>query len=630
MHKKIYFVLILFTVVFSIFFSMISILAAQQEEPVFSMEEIIVIASKYPQELLDSVASVEIITKEEIAVSQSENLAGIISNIAGLEIVDYGSPGDVKAVSIRGSSPEQVLIMIDGQVVNDPQTGKIDLGLIPADIIEKVEIYHGPASALYGANALGGVINILTRSGEVDSKGTAEVHLGSYHTQKYQLSYQNRGDDMSYYLTGQFYKTDGERENSQLDKTSFMTKISQELDKQTDLSLTLRYHDYQRGLPGSLDYPTPDAVQNNRDFNLSINWQKKEEDRDINVIGWYGFHRLYYDNPDEWGHIGPSIHKTYTTGLSIDSTFYDVSFGKNDLNRYHTLTWGAEVMHNRVDSTDIGNYQDLNGAVFIQDVWQPREFEDLNITTGIRYDYNPTFGGQFNPRVGIVYRLQDEVSFHASLGRAYRAPTYDDLYWPEDGYVGGNPDLLPETAWAYEAGLRFISEKGDSQAELNIFRKDVSQLINWAADSNEVWRPSNIGSARVDGVEILLKKECNENFMGNLNYTYLDAKDLETDRQLKPNHKYGFGLTYFGQVGEYEDGFIVGLDGYVVAGRPDDLEHYYLFDANISRDFTLNKENNRKIKLNFSIKNLFDQQPELVIGYPIQSRTFMVGISTDF
>jgi len=99
--------------------------------------------------------------------------------------------------------------------------------------------------------------------------------------------------------------------------------------------------------------------------------------------------------------------------------------------------------------------------------------------------------------------LQDEVSFHASLGRAYRAPTYDDLYWPEDGYVGGNPDLLPETAWAYEAGLRFISEKGDSQAELNIFRKDVSQLINWAADSNEVWRPSNIGSARVDGVEIL-------------------------------------------------------------------------------------------------------------------------------
>jgi outer membrane cobalamin receptor len=630
MHKKIYFVLILLTVVFRIFFSMISILAAQQEKPVFSMEEIIVIASKYPQELLDSVASVEIITKEEIAVSQSENLAGIISNIAGLEIVDYGSPGDVKAVSIRGSSPEQVLIMIDGQVVNDPQTGKIDLGLIPADIIEKVEIYHGPASALYGANALGGVINILTRSGEVDSKGTAEVHFGSYYTQKYQLSYQNRGDDMSYYLTGQFYKTDGERENSQLDKTSFMTKISQELDKQTDLSLTLRYHDYQRGLPGSLDYPTPDAVQNNRDFNLSINWQKKEEDRDINVIGWYGFHRLYYDNPDEWGHIGPSIHKTYTTGLSIDSTYYDVSFGKNDLNSYHTLTWGAEVMHNRVDSTDIGNYQDLNGAVFIQDVWQPRELEDLNITGGIRYDYNPTFGGQFNPRAGIVYRLHNEVSFHASIGRAYRAPTYDDLYWPEDGYVGGNPALLPETAWAYEAGLRFISEKGDSQAELNIFRKDVSQLINWAADSNEVWRPSNIGSARVDGVEILLKKEFNENFMGNLNYTYLDAKDLETDRQLKPNHKYGFGLTYFSQVGVYEDDFIVDLDGYVVAGRPDDLENYYLFDANISRDFTLNKENNRKIKLNFSIKNLLDQQPELVIGYPIQSRTFMVGISTEF
>jgi len=631
MQKKIYFRLILSIIVFSMFFMIMNVLAAQQEESIFTMEEIVVIASRYPDIILESVVSVEVISQEEIEVSQLENLAGILQNIGGLEIVDYGSPGDLKSVSIRGSSPEQVLVMVDGQVVNDPQTGKIDLGQIPADLIEKIEIYRGPASALYGANALGGVINIITRGAEEESEVKAGVFFGSYHTQKYQVSYQDQSDDLGYYLSGQYYRTDGELENSQMDKISFMAKVSNELDEQTDLNLTLRYHDYQRGLPGPTNNPTPDAVQNDRDFNLNLNWQKREEDRDMNLIAWYDFHRLYYDNPGEWGHTGPSIHKTYTAGLSFDSTYYDFTFGDEDnSDSDHTLTWGAEVKNNSVDSTDIGNHQDLNVAIFIQDVWQPAEEEDLTVTAGLRYDFNQTYGGQFNPRVGFAYQLQDEISVHASVGRAYRAPTYDDLYWPEDAYVGGNPDLIPEIAWAYEAGLRFMNEEGDTQAELNIFRKNVSQLINWAPDNEGIWRPSNIGSARVDGVEVLLKKEFKEHLLGNLNYTYLDARDLDTDVQLKPRHKFGFGLTYYDQVGDHEDDFTVGLDGYIVAGRTDNLESYYLFDANITRELTINEEDDQKVRLNFNVKNLLNQQPELVSGYPIQGRTFMVGISTDF
>jgi outer membrane receptor for ferrienterochelin and colicins len=629
MFKKFYFIFLVLLIFISIALFCANVFAAELRDSIFTLEEIVVIASKYPQELLESIASVEILSKEDIELSKSENLAGVIKNIAGLEITDYGSPGDIKSVSIRGSSPEQVLIMIDGQVVNDPQIGKIDLGLIPSDMIEKIEIYRGPASALYGANALGGVINIITKSGEEEKKGTVGVSYGNYSTQKYQASYQNKSDDMGYFFTGEYYKTEGDRENSQLDKVSLIGKISKEIDQQTDLDLAIRYHDYQRGLPGSIDYPTPNAQQNDRNFNLNLKWQKKKEDKDINIMAWYDFHRLYYDNPNEWGHTGASIHKTYTAGLSFDSTHYNFNFNNKNRESDHTLTWGGEIKQHWLDSTDIGTKQDLNGAVFIQDVWQPAE-EDLSITAGLRYDYHQIFGGQFNPRIGISYRLQDELSIHASVGRAYRAPTYDDLYWPEDGYVGGNPNLLPETAWAYEAGMHFINEKGDVQAELNVFRKNANQLISWAADSDGVWRPSNIGSARVDGAEVILKKEFNENFTGNINYTYLNARDLDTDSQLKPKHKYGFGLAYLNQFGENKDNFTVSLNGNLVAGRPDDLDKYYLFDANLDRDFTINKEKDRKIKLSFSIKNLFDQKPELVSGYPIQGRTYLLGISTEF
>jgi len=172
MSKKFYFIVILILLLIFINNPLLgtNVFATELQDALFTLEEIVVIASKYPQELLDSIASVEIINQEDIEISKSENLSGIIKNIAGLEMTDYGSPGDIKSISIRGSSPEQVLIMIDGQVANDPQTGKIDLGLIPADMIEKIEIYRGPASALYGSNALGGVINIITRQGEEEER----------------------------------------------------------------------------------------------------------------------------------------------------------------------------------------------------------------------------------------------------------------------------------------------------------------------------------------------------------------------------------------------------------------------------------------------------------------------------
>lgn len=629
MFKKLNFIVTLLFIVFIFsLFPTISILASESQEPLFYLEEIVVIASKYAEKLFDSPASVEIINEEQIVAARADNLAMILKNIAGLEITDYGTPGDIKAISIRGSSPEQVLVLIDGQVANGVQTGKIDLGLISADMIERIEIYRGPASALYGANALGGVINIITKKGG-KKEGTLGIHYGNYHTQKYNVSYQDRIDDYTYFLTGEYFKTKGSKENSQLEKLSFMSRVSKEIDSQTELDLILRFNDHQRGVPGSLDFPSPNAWQNDRTFSMNIKWQKTEEDRDYNIMAWYDFHKLSYDNPDEWGYDGTSIHKNNSSGISFDSTYYDFTFGNKKESAYiHTLTWGGDISYNWTDSTDIGKHQSLQSAVFIQDTWQIKE--KLSATAGLRYDYNQLFAGQLNPRIGLNYKLQDELSIHISVSRAYRAPNYNDLYWPEDGFVGGNTNLQPEIAWAYEAGMRFINKKGDTQAELNIFRKNVKDLINWAADSDGIWRPSNIGNARVDGLEFITRKYFNNHLTANLNYTFLNAIDLESGTQLKPKHKYGLGLTYSDQFGKNNDDFVINLDGYLVTGRPDNQKAYYLFDINTARDFTLGKDENKRANLSFSVKNLFNQKPELVSGYPIQGRTYLLGISTIF
>ena len=605
-------------------------IASGNSNQIFSLDEIVVIASKFPERMLDLVASVEVITEEEIEMAQANNLADILSSVSGLEISDYGNAGGIKAISIRGSSPEQVLVMIDGRPANDPQTGKIDLGLIPASIIEKVEIYRGPASAIYGANALGGVVNIITKKGKGDSKYAVNVNAGTYGAQDYEASYQGSNDDLSYYFSGNYFTNDGDRENSQLEKIGFLGKFIHQLDQQTDLGLTLRYHDYNRGLPGSIDYPSPEAIQKDRNINLDLTWQKKEEDKDINVNGFYSFQRVFFDNPGMWGHTGPSIHKGNSMGLSFDITDYNFTLGDDDSESQHILTYGGEVKNDMVDSTDLGERDSVSGALFIQDVWQPADMEDLKITAGIRYDYNQIYGSQLNPRVGLSYRLQDELNFHASIGKAYRAPNFSDLYWPADAYVAGNPDLIPEVAWAYEAGLRYMSEEGDFTGELNIYRKNVENLINWAAGDNGIWIPSNIGTARIDGIEVLLEKDLGDHLRANFGYTYLNAVDLDTDNQLKPHNKYNFGVGYYDKTGDKKDEYYVKLDGYAVTERPNDLPNYCLIDLNIGKELTLGKKDGQKVQLDFSVKNILDQQPEMTSGFPINGRTYTAGISIEF
>jgi len=316
--------------------------------------------------------------------------------------------------------------------------------------------------------------------------------------------------------------------------------------------------------------------------------------------------------------------------FSFDYTDYNFTFGDNNSDSQHIFTWGAEIKNDQVESTDIGEHNSLNGAIFVQDVWQPFDMDDLKVTAGIRYDYNQIFGNQLSPRVGFSYRLQDELNFHASVGRAYRAPNFDDLYWPADSYVAGNPDLVPEVAWAYEAGLRYLNEEGDFTGELNIFRKNVENLINWAAGDDGIWKPLNIGSARVDGIEVIFKKDLGDHLRANLGYSYLNAVDLDTDNQLKPHHKYNFGVGYYDKTGDNQEELHVQLDGYAVTERPNDLPNYCLIDLNVGKELTLDKKDGQKVKLDFSVKNILGQQPEMVSGFPITGRTYTAGISFEF
>ena len=147
------------------------------------------------------------------------------------------------------------------------------------------------------------------------------------------------------------------------------------------------YQNYHRGVPGSIDFPSPEANQKDNNFDVDINWQRKKEDKDYNVNVFYSFHKVVYDDPSMWGYAGPSTHATNSFGAAFDCTDYNFSIGDEEEKPEHILTYGVEVKDDMVNSSDIGEHNGLNGALFVKDVWQPSDMEYLKTTADIRYHY---------------------------------------------------------------------------------------------------------------------------------------------------------------------------------------------------------------------------------------------------
>ncbi|GAB6137057.1 TonB-dependent receptor plug domain-containing protein [Halanaerobaculum tunisiense] len=641
MNKKLAVALVLILVVSLVAAPAVMAEEAEQneEEETYTLDELVVIASKHPEKLSESPVSVEVIDEEDIEKKSAHNVADLLRDVSSVNIGDHGGPAGQKTISIRGSSSSQVLVLIDSQPINSRQNGQVDLGRLPIDQIEKIEVLKGPASSLYGANALGGVVNITTKSGSQQPVTNVEATFGSFRTQEYTLTHRGSTDKLGYNVSVLKKDSDGFRENpdnDDLNQEQVFTKFDYRLNDHSDLSLSLKYNDSEKGTPGK-DKPgwrTPNAEQDDEDTNLDLQWGRQIGNRDQNLNVYYNQHENIYDNPDERKYDGPSEHNTERKGISFDQT---------DYYQAHTMTYGLEVKKNEIDSTENEIHDYLNKAYFIHDEWQV--IDPLKINFGGRYDDHEKFGSEFSPRIGTVYEVDSNLNLHFSAGEAYRTPTFNDLYWPysksfidsdfyssvtEDYWaiMKGNPNLEPESSKAYEVGVRYLDQ--DIKGELNLFRKDMDNLIDWETEYidddpvyKEITKPKNINSAKISGIELILNKELTSQFSADFNYTYLDAKDEKTDEQLnyKPYHTANLGLNY------NQGDINLNLDGKLVSGRyanGEDLPSYFVADLKLSKMLTENAD------VSLKINNLLDRNYEVRADYPMPGRNVMLSLSKEF
>lgn len=578
------------------------------QDDVMEMDEVVVTASRYEESIMDTPVSIEVIDEEEIEESNANNLADLLELAGGVYIKDNGSLMAKKDVTIRGYTESRIIILLDGQPYSSPNDGEISLEAIPVELIKRIEVLKSPGSAIYGPNAMGGVINIITKDGEDIEKTNIKAGLGSYNKRNLNISRSFRNDQSSIMFVYDSLNSDGHRANSEIDRDDLFIKTKLKTGEISTLNLSLKYNETNLEFPGSdLGDPSGAKIEEELNLNAFLIQNFENKDRRISIFTT--------DRDTLIPYVGDSNSQIdiKRTGLNIRETNY--------INN-HILNYGFEIISdesvNIYNTPSFGstNYDEnnLNKSIFIEDKYNINKENIINI--GIRYDDHEEYGSELSPRLGYLYRINKYLNFNLLYGESYKAPSYFQLYFPAWG--GGNPDLIPETTKSYEVGLKY--NRSNCSRQISIFKRDGNDFI---AVKDGVF--TNFNSVTIEGLDFSSNRIINRNWEFGFNYTYLDAVNDEDGERLGdiPYHQFDLSLKY--KLNNIRVNLINSFLGSRIDGASgNELSSHFVSDLKISNNLTENTE------LAVEINNLFDRDYEVVDGYPMPGRNFMVNVSTKF
>jgi vitamin B12 transporter len=614
----------IYSVVAMLFIVITSSLAVAQEKTT-KLNEVIVTATKTDKDPNDVTQPVSVISGDEIRKSGATDVATAIQNATSVYIDSYGTPGSVQSVSIRGASSAQILVLVDGIRMNSSRDGGFDLSLIPVSVddIDRVEIVRGPGSALYGTDAMGGVINIITKK-PVVSQDMIQGSIGSYGYDNIYLKSSGRSNQFYYILSGAHETSNGYRENSDLDKWIYGGKIGYDISKTSSVEFSANFLDNEVGSPGSTIFGiTPNARQEDENsilgalfkgnistsLNLKLSWYRKRD-------------TLSFKDPDTIDMItlqpAPTDNRYKTNS---DGGEAQLSWLIADWNQ---LTMGYDLRRDSLDSSDAqngsANHSESLNAYYLQD--EISIGEPLIIVIGGREDHHSVYGKKSSPKASARYYIKSTGTIiRASYGESFRAPTFNDLYFNTSWGVG-NPNLKPESAEEYEGGIE--QKLGmNSRLKFAAFDRKVKDLIQWDWSVYPM-QVNNIGRVRVRGYEAEAGYDLANALSALINYTYTNPFDETTGAKIYtiPESVVKGVLTYYPEKSVY-----VTLQGRAVhnyAAPGQSKRRYEVMDIKSAEKIW------KTVEFFVSINNIFNRNYEVVPGYPMPPREVFTGITAQF
>ena len=496
------------------------------QTPLPTFQDDVVVTASLAAEASDDVpASVTVIGAQEIADRQATSVEELLRTVPGLDLVRSGSPGKVASLFSRGANSNQTLVLWNGVELNDPYGGGFDWAFLPTEGVERVEVVRGPFSALYGGDAVGGVVQVLTGK----SRGLAARLEGG--GDGYRRGSVLGGTDVGRLhldLAGHLRRGDGQLANDFYDADEAIGRASWAFTPGSSLGLVVRGNDSRVGIP--VDYlgqPTPERRQD-RDFRLAalpFHWQGAA-----------------------WGFDAQASRLTSRLGIR-DATdpFSEGTTDAESRRARAVATWQANdklwvaggADWDRQEATSVDAFTTVDGVhqatragfgeVHLQ---LPR----LSVDAGLRRDDNDVFGAETTLRAGAVAALGAHARLRASYGEGFRPPALVDLYYP--GF--GNPDLQPERSDSRELGVD--GDAGAWRWSLVGFDNEQRNLILFDFASG---LPQNVGRARSRGAEGELAVH-RGGFRARFDATYLDALNLDTGAPLprRPRRSASLLLTW--------------------------------------------------------------------------------------
>ncbi len=585
--------------------------------------------------------SVTVIDDKQIESRRAEAVLELLRDVPGVDVVQSGSRGNSTSVFIRGAESDQVLVLVDGVEVNSTTIGAFDFAHLTTENIERVEVLRGAGGTLYGSQALGGVINIITKKGDGPPSLAVSAAGGNGYTQRQSAALRGAQDRLGYSLSVAHLQSDGFRRFNDGYKN---LAASARLDYRVRDDATLRgiFHftqtevglfnsnNFVHGNPGD-----PNAREARTEYLGKLEWEQKIfPNWDYRVAGSiFKESILDSDNTDSCTIFGfPCDAK------SRDRFRPRILTGEFQTNyrpwEWNTTTFGIEYKL-RSASTSGGIDKGIrNLAYYLQE--QLHLFDKrLTVIPGIRLDDNQSFGRAWTPSFASAYLFKDTATkVRASYAKGFKAPTLNELFFPPafGCPAFGNPDLKPERSWEVNAGFDQALFGERVKIAGTYFHREVKDMIEGRpipGDPFGCFRAFNVGRARFDGVEWSLGWRILSSLGFNANYTYLDWDTENGTLPRRPRHRGSIGLDY-----NY-DAFQVNLTSLLVGGRDDfhaskftniHMPAYGRVDLAAAYRLPVKLDLVKTIELFFKAENLFSRRYEETNGFRARPFNFLIGL----
>ncbi|RJP25613.1 MAG: TonB-dependent receptor [Deltaproteobacteria bacterium] len=498
-------------------------------------EPVVVTATRIEEKVSEQASSATVVTRDAILLTEGGMAGDVLRAVPGVDVQRTGSAGNRENIKIRGGLATGTLVMIDGFPVNSPTLGQFDIGALPAARFDRVEVVRGAQSALYGSNAMSGVVNFLPPAPEADRKYGAGIAGGSFSTLRWNGFARGGGPPGAFHLEAGGLSSQGIHPNDDVSLVSFLGGGDVRLGDRNRIHALVLTTDADKGIP--IDFGTPRDANHRAVRRGSLaggRWEVRFS-RSLSVTASGSVYNEFSKekDPADSGEAFPFVFDDETKTRKVNlGMVAKVASGERS-----TSFAGVEFTRDRATDTLLSNFGDthtegttVNRSVFLQEEWRP--VKGTGVSAGVRVDRNSEAGTEVNPRLAVFHDIGGKgVRVRAAAGRGFRTPTISEK---TDPFIG-NRSLSTEVTRTYEAGTDLVLAGGDATLSAAWFFHSFRDLIQFdpsAPGPVGFGELRNAGKAFSRGVEATAFRRFCRPFAAELSYTYTETWDASKQRRI--------------------------------------------------------------------------------------------------